>query len=162
MAVIDIGIIVNGFAAAIALVLGAGRLAVGAAPADRLVVNPHTGLAISGFDPVAYFTRQQAVLGRPDLELTHNGAVWRFFNEGDRAAFAGHPDVYTPRFGGYDPVDVARGVTVAGNPWFWVVTGQRLYLFGFETNRDAFVVDPQKYLEKAQSRWPALEQGLAQ
>ena len=47
---------------------------------DRLVINPSTGLAISGFDPVAYFIRKQPVLGRPEFELTQNGAVWRFFN----------------------------------------------------------------------------------
>ena len=37
------------------------------------------------------------------------GAIWRFRNEGNRAAFAADPEVYMPRFGGYDPVgDRAR------------------------------------------------------
>ena len=35
---------------------------------------------------------------------------------GNRAAFAANPDIYMPRFGGYDPLGVARGVAVAGNP----------------------------------------------
>jgi hypothetical protein len=57
---------------------------------------------------------------------------------------------------------VARGVTVAGNPLFWVVAGERLYLFGLEANRDAFAADPAPYLDQAQERWPALEKMLAQ
>jgi YHS domain-containing protein len=88
--------------------------------------------------------------------------VWRFHNEGNRASFLAHPEVYGPQFGGYDPVDVARGVTVAGNPLFWVVAGERLYLFALEANRDAFAANPQSFLAKARGRWPALEQGLAQ
>ncbi len=88
-----------------------------AAPAgapEPLVVNPNTGLALSGFDPVAYFTDGKPEFGRPDLEFRNDGVVWRFRNEGDRAAFADHPEVYIPRFGGYDPVAVARGEVGAG------------------------------------------------
>ena len=94
-----------------------------------IVVNALTGLAISGFDPVAYFVDAKPKMGRPDMELRLDGAVWRFQNEGNRAAFADHPEVYTPRFGGYDPVAIARGVSVPGHPLFWAVTGERLYLF---------------------------------
>jgi hypothetical protein len=42
-----------------------------------------------------------------------------------------------------------------------VISGERLYLFGFEANRDTFSADPQRYLRQAQARWPLLEQGLA-
>jgi len=133
-----------------------------AATTERIVTNRFSGLAIDGFDPVAYFVDGRPVLGLREFEASEAGVVWRFHNEGNRASFLAHPDVYGPQFGGYDPVDVARGVTVAGNPLFWVVAGERLYLFGFEANRDAFVSDPQAFLEKAQARWPALKQGLAQ
>jgi hypothetical protein len=53
-------------------------------------------------------------------------------------------------------------VTYAGNPRFWVVVGQRLYLFGREENRDAFATDPARFLKNAAARWPALERELAQ
>ncbi len=122
-----------------------------AATTERVIVNRYTGLAIEGFDPVAYFVDARAVI-----------AVWRFRNEGNRASFVAHPDIYGPQFGGYDPVDLARGVTYAGNPRFWLIAGQRLYLFGREDNRDAFAADPERFQRKATSRWPALEQQLAQ
>jgi YHS domain-containing protein len=133
-----------------------------AATTERIVVNRYSGLAIGGFDPVAYFTDSMAVQGLPEYEAREGGAVWRFRNEGNRASFVAHPEIYGPQFGGYDPVDLGRGVTLAGNPRFWVVVGQRLYLFGREENRDAFAADPQRFLKEATARWPAVERGLAQ
>jgi hypothetical protein len=119
-------------------------------------VNAHTGLAISGFDPVAYFTNKTAKIGRPDLELSLAGAVWRFRNEGNRAAFAEHPEVYAPQFGGYDPVAIARGISVPGHPLFWSVAGERLYLFYSAEARAAFLSDPGRIIETATRKWPAV------
>jgi hypothetical protein len=136
--------------------------AVHSATTEKVVVNRFSGLAIEGFDPVAYFVDGQPVLGSPDFEASQAGAVWRFRNEGNRASFVAHPEVYGPQFGGYDPVDVARGVAFAGNPRFWVVTGDRLYLFGLEEHRDAFAADPESFLRQARALWPKLEQTLAQ
>jgi hypothetical protein len=129
---------------------------------ERVVVNRYSGLAIEGFDPVAYFTDSLATPGVADFEASESGAVWRFRNEGNRAAFVTHPEIYGPQFGGYDPVDLGRGITYAGNPRFWVVTRDRLYLFGREDNRDAFAADPRRFLKDANARWPALERNLAQ
>src|SRR6266436_2033763 len=133
-----------------------------AATTERVVANRYSGLAIEGFDPVAYFTDSQAAPGVADFEASEAGAVWRFRNEGNRASFVAHPEIYGPQFGGYDPVDLGRGVTYAGNPRFFVVAGQRLYLFGAEENRDAFAADPNRFLKGATARWPALEENLAQ
>src|SRR5262245_17055827 len=70
------------------LVLGLGTpLPLSAASDNQLAVNAGTGLAISGFDPVAYFTEGKALFGRPEFELNLDGAVWRFTNEGNKGAF---------------------------------------------------------------------------
>ena len=83
-----------------------GPSRVEAATGELVVVDRHTGLAISGFDPVAYFIDTPSP-GRGEFEATFAGAVWRFRNAGNRAAFVADPEVYMPRFGGYDPVAVA-------------------------------------------------------
>ena len=133
----------------------------GAQTTERVIVNRYTGLAIEGYDPVAYFVDARAELGRQDFEAAQAGAVWRFRNEGNRASFVANPEIYGPQFGGYDPIDLARGVTYAGNPRLWLIVKQRLYLFGREANRDAFAADPARILRAAKARWPALEQDLA-
>ena len=151
-------------ALALGLVLGlAADLAsapAGAATTERVVVDRHTGLALYGFDPVGYFTDMQPMTGRPEFELTFAGAVWRFRNEGNRAAFIDRPDVYMPRFGGYDPLAVARGVAVPGNPQIWLLAHGRLYLFQTAEAREAFAADPGNMLAAAQAKWPQVVETL--
>jgi hypothetical protein len=133
-----------------------------AATTERIVVNRFTGVAIEGFDPVAYFVEGSAVQGTAEFEANLWGAVWRFRNEGNRASFLAHPEIYGPQFGGYDPADIARGVVVAGNPNFFAIVAQRLYLFSREDNRDAFIADPERFLYEVGKRWPALLEKLGQ
>jgi YHS domain-containing protein len=150
---------------ALVIALGTGIFAPRALPAatdNQLAVNPETGLAISGFDPVAYFTDGKAMFGRPDIELNKEGVVWRFSNEGNRGAFEVHPEVYAPRFGGYDPVAIGRDRSVRGHPLFWTVVGQRLYFFYSEKTRQAFLADPGRIIATAERKWPDVVRSLAQ
>jgi YHS domain-containing protein len=143
--------------------LGAGIFppqAINAATDSELTVNPDTGLAISGFDPVAYFTDGNAQFGRPEFEFKKDGAVWRFSNEGNRGAFEQHPEVYTPRFAGYDPVAIGRDRSVRGHPLIWAVVGQRLYFFYSENTRLAFLGDPGRIIATAERKWPEVSRAL--
>jgi YHS domain-containing protein len=132
----------------------AGGIGGQATAEDRVIVDRNSGLGLSGFDPVTYFTDNKPKIGRPDLEYSRGTVIWRFANEGNRAAFEDDPDVYTPRYGGYDPVAIARGVSVPGHPLFWAVAAGRLYLFYNEAARLAFVADPGRYIEAAERKWP--------
>lgn len=131
-----------------------------AATTERVVADRLTGLAIGGIDPVAYFTDGRMLPGRADVEVSAEGVVWRFRNSGNRAFFVARPDIYGPQFGGYDPVDVARGVPVAGRPQVWMISGERLYLFARSESRDAFAADPATVLDAARRRWPQLRETL--
>jgi hypothetical protein len=132
--------------------LRSGRLY--AATTDQVVANRHTGLAIDGFDPVAYFVEAEPKLGRPGLEFRHAAVTWRFANEGNRAAFMADPDVYMPRFGGYDPVAIGRGAATAGHPRLWQIANRRLYLFYSTEAHSAFADNPDGAIEAAERHWP--------
>jgi hypothetical protein len=136
-------------------------IAAQAATTERVVVDRYTGLALGGFDPVAYFTDARPMAGQPGFEVSQAGAVWRFRNEGNRAFFLADPEIYGPQFGGYDPTDLARGVPFAGNPRFWLIFGQRLFLFGRAESRDSFAADPSRVMREAKQRWPGLQETLA-
>src|SRR5690349_5099912 len=100
---------------------GFAATSVRAATTEWVVTNRYTGLAIDGFDPVAYFVQAAPRQGRAELEFRSDGAVWRFLNEGNRSAFAAAPEVYTPRFGGHDPMSLARGAAAPGHPALWLI-----------------------------------------
>jgi YHS domain-containing protein len=141
-------------AACLAVALCVVASAARAGLTQRIVVNWHSGLAIDGFDPVAYFTDGKPVAGSPDFELRYGGVVWRFCNTGNRAAFAARPDIYMPQYGGYDPVDVARGLAVAGDPDLWTITGERLFLFYDDAQRKKFMTDSARFIALSQRAWP--------
>jgi hypothetical protein len=147
--------------AGLALTMLTGASQIGAATTERIVVDRHRGLAIAGFDPVAYFTDATATLGRPEIEYAYAGAVWRFRNEGNRGAFAADPEVYMPRFGGYDPAAAARGAAVEGHPLVWLIVEQRLYLFETAKTRDIFVDDRERILAAAERKWPQVVRTLS-
>jgi hypothetical protein len=127
---------------------------------ERIVVDWHTGLAIDGYDPVAYFTDGKPLQGSPNLELRKDDVIWRFINVGNRAAFAAAPNVYMPQYGGYDPIGVARGLAVAGNPSVWLVQGQRLFLFYDSARRQKFASDPNRVTASADRKWPDVQRTI--
>lgn len=142
-------------AAAIGCVLAiALALQVHAATTERIVTDRNTGLAISGFDPMVYFIDAVPRMGKADHELASSGVTWRFRNEGNMAAFAADPEIYSPQFGGYDPLGVARGVAVAGHPRLWLVHEKRLYLFQSVETRERFSADPDAVRAVAEEKWP--------
>lgn len=136
-------------------------LAAAQSTTEQVVVNRASGLAIDGYDPVAYFTDGKPLIGREEFEASHDSAIWRFGSAGNRAAFVANPEVYVPQFGGHDPADVGRGVPVRGRPALWAISGQRLFLFSNEAQRADFIASPQRLLDQARSRWPALRDTLA-
>lgn len=152
----------RGFLAAALLVTASAIPAIGAETTEQVVTDLNTGLAISGFDPVAYFIDGAPVLGKDQFEHPYAGVVWRFRNQGNLGAFIANPDVYVPRFGGYDPLAVARGIAVPGDPRIWLMTGERLYLFYTPAARDTFANDADRLIALADRKWPELLLTLAQ
>jgi hypothetical protein len=133
-----------------------------AAFTERIVADRHTGLALNGFDPVAYFAEGTPTFGQPEIEASAGGVTWRFRNSGNRAAFIHRPDVYMPRYGGYDPIAAGRGVAVPGNPLLWLIRDGRLYLFYDRTALNRFAADPEAAILAAERSWPKILKTLQQ
>lgn len=148
------------YAAVVVLIGMAGDTSSRAATTERIITDRLTGLALYGVDPVAYFTENEPKQGLDSYEVSWAGATWRFRNEGNRDAFMQAPDVYEPRFGGYDPVAVGEGLPTGGHPSVWTIHGERLYVFHSEKNRALFLADPQPMITRAEARWPSVRERL--
>ena len=59
------------------------------------------GLAIKGYDPVAYFTLGKPLEGKKEFEYLWMDAKWRFANEDHLNLFKSDPEKYAPQYGGY-------------------------------------------------------------
>lgn len=129
-------------------------------PSETMLGTHHSGLALRGFDPVAYRIEDKATPGRAAYELTHRGTVWRFVSAGNREAFRDAPLVYEPAFDGFDPAGVAEGRAVDSDPRHFAIIGSRLYLFRSAATRERFVADPAQ-LSEAHAQWPAVARTIA-
>lgn len=128
---------------------------------DRVIHDAYSGLAISGYDPVAYFTDRKAMPGRSNFELVLDGSYWHFVNEGNMAAFKASPDIYSPAFGGYGAGSVAMGRLTPGDPQIWAIYKDRLYFFFSEDERNQWMANPDGFILQANVRWKELYKTLS-
>jgi hypothetical protein len=138
--------------------LGGGAavfLAPGALAGER-VNKDAEGVAIRGYDPVAYFTLGRPVVGSPDLEHVWHDARWRFATAEHRAMFAAEPERYAPRFGGFCTGGVAFGNLAPIDPEAWIIVDGRLYLHHDKAGRDETAASPGGAIAAAARNWATL------
>jgi YHS domain-containing protein len=125
----------------------------------HFVMDALTGLAMGGIDPVAFFVDGELREGIKDHELDWGGTTWHFVNDGNLSAFKLNPEVYAPRFGGRCAFGLSQGLLVEGQPQFFVIHRDRLYLFANAGYRAAFLSNPDALAAEAEREWPLLTRG---
>lgn len=116
-----------------------------------------TGLAVSGYDPVAYFSQTKAIKGDHGITASHAGATYYFATAEHRDAFLADPDRYVPAYGGYCAYGVANGHKVSVDPEAFRVVDGRLYLNYSKGVQRHWLADIPGNIAKAESNWPKLK-----
>lgn len=114
------------------------------------------GIAIGGYDTVAYFTDGRPVLGSAQFEHRWNGATWRFASAAARDRFAADPEAYAPRFGGYCAWAVSQNYIAPGDPNIWRIVDGRLYFNFNERARELWEADRAAAIARGNANWPAV------
>ncbi|HUI51336.1 MAG TPA: YHS domain-containing (seleno)protein [Terriglobales bacterium] len=114
------------------------------------------GVAIQGYDPVAFFTQNKPVPGSPQFQSSYKGATYHFASAEDKAAFDANPAKYEPQFGGFCAygVSVGRLVPIKVEA-FQIVNGRLLLQYDLDV-KDKFNKDQTGNLQKADQNWPGL------
>ncbi len=86
-------------------------------------------LALSGYDPVGYFTLNKALKGRKEINAQHRGVTYWFASEENKKLFTESPTKYLPTYGGWCATAMAKGEKVEIDPTNFKVTNGRLFLF---------------------------------
>lgn len=134
-------------------VLGLGLRAAQAAEPE---IYAEGGLAIGGYDPVAYFLDARPVAGVRAHEAEWKGARWRFVTAENLARFMSAPGRYAPQYGGYCAYAVSRGYTASTAPNAWTVHAGRLYLNYNRVVRGLWARDIPGNVVRADANWPAV------
>ena len=128
----------------------------GIARAGQPQVFARDGIAINGYDPVAYFTMGKPVRGEASHSLTWNGADWHFASAETKAAFEADPQAFAPQYGGYCAYAVSKGATAKTEPDAWTIHEGKLYLNYDITVRGIWSEDIPGNIARADANWPAV------
>jgi YHS domain-containing protein len=114
------------------------------------------GLALEGYDAVAYFDGGEPLAGTTQFTHQWQGATWRFASAAHRAAFAAAPERYAPQYGNYCAFAVSRGTTAHGDPKLWAIVDNRLYLNNNRFAQQLWNEDRTGNISAADQNWPLL------
>lgn len=124
--------------------------------AKQLVLRDRDGVALSGYDPVAYFTEGRPAEGEARFASLRNGAIYHFASAANKAAFDRSPEKYEPQYGGYCGYAASIDRLSPISPEFWQIVDGRLVLQHNQKAFDLFNQDLAANLAKADANWPGL------
>jgi len=115
-----------------------------------------SGVAVKGYDPVAYFRVSKPVKGSAAFAYRWMDATWWFANADNRDEFARNPQKYAPRYGGYCAYGVSQGHTAPIDPEAWTIVDGRLYLNYSQGVKNKWSQAIPQHIGEADRNWPAL------
>jgi len=114
------------------------------------------GVALKGYDPVAYFEQGRPVQGSPQFSHRWMEATWWFATAEHRDLFTKDPQKYAPQFGGYCAYALSEGYTANIDPEAWKIVDGKLYLNYSRGVQKKWEEDLQRRIQAAEKNWPAL------
>ena len=132
---------------------GAGMSAVALFAFPSFAKDP---LALTGYDPVSYFSASKPQKGSTKFTAKHRGLTYRFANAKNRDAFAASPARYAPQYDGYCAYGVSRGYKVGVDPLAYKVVKGKLYVNYSRSVQRTWSRDIPGYIAQAEQNWPGL------
>jgi YHS domain-containing protein len=115
-----------------------------------------SGVAIKGYDPVAYFTDSKPVKGSSGFTHQWMDSTWWFASAEHRDEFARNPERYAPQYGGYCAYGVSQGHTVTIDPEAWTIIEGKLYLNYSKRVKKTWSEAIPQHIAEANRNWPEL------
>lgn len=141
----------------IAVFLGLSLLTVATAKSPVPALNlSSNGLALRGYDPVAYFTIGSPVKGKQDITVKNGGAIYYFASAENKAQFLQNPKKYLPQYGGYCAYGTAVKAKVDGDPRVWHIVNGKLYLNITRSVDRTWNRGRSTYIKQANRNWTKL------
>ncbi len=121
---------------------------------SEIYTSTFSNKAVSGYDPVAYFTQGEPVKGSSDYQTEYKGAKWLFASQENLDLFLADPEKYAPQYGGYCAWAVGHNITAKGDPHQWKIINDKLYLNYDADIQSKWLQDPEKWIVEGDKYWP--------
>lgn len=125
----------------------------GYSPVNAKRVGSDARVMLQGFDVVNYFTDQKALAGIDQYKTSYKDISFYFATAEHKRLFDIAPEKYLPEFGGYCADGIAYAIPWGGDGDTWKMIDGRLYIFGGQGSKDAFLLDEKTNLVNAQRYW---------
>lgn len=122
-------------------------------PVNAVAVGEQTRVMLAGADVVAYFNQAKYVKGTPQFQSTYEGVVFHFSSAEHKQMFDAAPARYLPQYGGYCANGVVYGIPWGGDADTWKMVDGRLFIFGGQGSKDAFVLEEKANIKLADQYW---------
>jgi hypothetical protein len=129
-----------------------------AQPKQHAEIFAPGGNAIKGYDPVAFFTLGQPILGFDRFSYSWKGARWLFSSEEDLTRFKDDPEKYAPQYGGFCAYGTANGHKAPTETDTWTIVGDKLYFNYSSKVKEMWLKDQKALIEKADKNWPTVKE----
>jgi YHS domain-containing protein len=126
------------------------------ATAQKAEVFQTNGLAIHGYDPVAFFLDQKPVKGSMLFTTRWREATWQFASRQHLDAFLKDPERYAPQYGGYCAYGTAGGYKASTEIDTWTIVDNKLYFNYNQKVKGTWSKDIPGYIRKADGNWPQI------
>lgn len=114
-------------------------------------------IALSGYDPVAYFADGKPAKGTREHWHAFDDAVYLFRSAAHRDRFAAQPERYAPQYAGFCAGGVSKGYKAEPDPEAWLIANDRLFVFQFKDRVEMFRQKIAEVEAQANANWPAVK-----
>lgn len=117
-------------------------------------INTTAGVAIGGYDPVAYHVEGISKKGDALRTFRWHDVDWHFVSDVNKSLFMANPEQYAPQYGGYCAYAVSKGVTSDVDPESWIIQDGKLYLMASDEVTTSWLEEGKEGIQlKADEHW---------
>lgn len=120
---------------------------------NRPVISQTDGIAINGYDAVAFFKENKAIQGSDVYSCRWNDATWYFSSEENRDLFLKNPTEYAPQYGGYCAHAVASNKFIESDPKSFSIKDKKLYLYRNNKSKKKALFNFTKIKSRSDKNW---------
>lgn len=115
------------------------------------------GIAINGYDAVAFFKESKPVKGLNNFSYSWKNVQWLFSTQTNLESFKASPETFAPQFGGYCAYGTAQGHKAPTQIDTWTIVNNKLYFNYNQKVKQLWDKNQSTFIDSATVKWPVIK-----